>query len=230
MPSGASRDNRPALECVEHAQRLDDGPRIIGRGSHVPVVDRHPRSAGVGSAVARPVAMADPDDLADTLQGAVGGFLGSAAFDTPQNFQDVRSHEGRDRAFAGEWEHVKLEPAHDLVAVAGRLGGEMALEPVAGDQLEEVGGDGHGLAALGPVHLARIPARCKHRARLERLLARLLEADLGKLPEREALLLAEETVVEAPEPAVSRRDLKVQALAVEQANSLVLGLAASIAF
>ena len=78
-------------------------------------------------------------------------------------------------------------------------------------------------AALGPVHLARILARRKHRARLERFLARLLEADLGKLPEREALLLAEETVVEAPEPAVSRRDFKVQALAVEQANRLGAG-------
>jgi Domain of unknown function (DUF4158) len=120
------------------------------------------------------------------------------------------------------WKHLGSQFGEKFHRVARFPVRRVFLEPLARDRLEGIRGGIEGHEFLVFARGAGIDAIGDQLAHLVATVARLLQSDVRVHAERNPLLLAGEAILETLPTAAGRRDLQIQAAAVEQADGFLL--------
>lgn len=164
------------------------------------------------------------EDLAAVLKSSVCGLDGSSLLYTPEGSQELWGSDAGNRALAQPGEQVSLKAAEDLVGMGVHPRGLLAREPFSSHHFEAIEGVSAGGGLLGLSALARVDPGGQELTCLVPLLPGLLEADVGVGAEGDPLLLALDTVLQAPPFAPAGGNFQVHAFFVGQLVGLGLGL------
>ena len=164
-----------------------------------------------------------PQRLTAVAQNPSRGLVGVLLLQPPQALQNAHGRDLSDRYFADPREDISLQAAEDPIVVRRRPIPRECRIPLSGDDLERILLPREpllGQPALG----GRINPDGELCPQFRTALPRCFQRDGGKRPYREALLPSAEAVLDALPFAAARRDLQIQAVAVEQFVGLFAGL------
>ncbi len=148
------------------------------------------------------------------------GLQGTALFNAPHRCQQFRRRQLRNWAGADPGKYVAFEPGQYPLAVTPDPGFHLLVDPLARNHFEAVRRALYLCGFGGAAVLAGIDAGVEQLARLDGARAGLLQIDFRVDAERHPFFLSGIAVFEAPPLAAARRDLEIQAVAVEHPDGI----------
>src|SRR5579863_5020131 len=149
--------------------------------------------------------------------------MGILILESSQALENVHGSDLSDRHFADPRKYVSLQAAENSIAMRWHPIGRECRVPLSSNHLKRF--ILYPELPLGQPTLGARVSTCRElSSQFHTALPCRFQRNGGKGPHREALLSSAEAILDAPPFAAARRDLQVQAMAIEQFVDLFVGL------